>query len=172
MYKAVGILCILVGCIGWGNGRVGQERERILQLRALLRMLGRMRKEILYGKHTLPQICLFLSTEKETCYQSCLGRIYEQVTAGNGTGFLQIWEKEMTDCLKKLPLREDEREMLVRLPDMPDFREEKGQADRIGETEAFLRVRCRQAEEAYENRARMIRSISVLTGLLLGILLL
>ncbi len=53
-----------------------------------------------------------------------------------------------------------------------NFREEDGQSGRIGQAEAFLEGRYRQAEETYENRSKMIRSISILTGLLLIILLL
>ena len=78
----------------------------------------------------------------------------------------------MQACLKQLPLREDERETVAELPKTLSFQEEGGQSGRIGLAEAFLEGRYRQAEETCENRSKMIRSVSILTGLLLTILLL
>ena len=79
---------------------------------------------------------------------------------------------EMKSCLEKLPLLEDERQSVVELPKTLNFQEESEQAGRIRQAEDFLESRYRQAEEAFANRSKMIRSISILTGLLLAILLL
>ena len=172
MYKLIGILCILAGCAGWGSTRAGQEKDRVRHLRTLFHVLGQMRSEISYGKHTLPEICLLLSELNDECYHSCFGRIYERTREENGRDFSEVWENEMRACLTGLPLREDERETVVGLPRTLNFREEGGQSGRIGQAEAFLESRYRQAEENYENRSKMIRSVSILTGLLLAILLL
>lgn len=172
MYKLIGVLCILAGCAGWGSARAGQEKDRVGHLRTLFHILGQMRSEISYGKHTLPEICLLLAELNDGRYHSCFARIYEQTGEENGGNFSEVWETQMLICLEGLPLKEDEREAVVKLPAMLSFQEEGGQSGRIGQTEAFLESRYRQAEEAYENRSKMIRSVSVLTGLLLSILLL
>lgn len=172
MYKLIGILCILAGCAGWGSARVAQERDRVRHLRALSHILGQMRGEISYGKHTLPEICLLLAELNDGCYNSCFSRIYERTGEEGGRGFPEVWEAEMRACLQGLPLREDEREMMTGLPKTLSFQEESGQSGRIGQAEAFLEDRYRQAEQTYENKSKMIRSVSILTGLLLAILLL
>ena len=172
MYKLLGVLCILAGCIGWGSARANQEKDRVRHLRTLFHILGQMRGEISYGRHTLPEICLLLAELNCGCYNSCFLRIYERTGEEGGKDFARVWEEEMGDCLARLPLREDEREAVAGLPKTMNFREEDGQSGRIGQAEAFLEGRYRQAEETYENRSKMIRSISILTGLLLIILLL
>lgn len=172
MYKLIGILCILAGCAGWGSARVGQEKDRVRHLRALFHILGQMRSEISYGKHTLPEICLLLAELNDGCYNSCFLQIYELTGGENGGNFSEIWETQMRACLKDLPLREDEREIMAGLPKTLSFQEEEGQSGRIGQAETFLEGRYRQAEETCENRSKMIRSVSILTGLLLSILLL
>lgn len=172
MYKLIGVLCILAGCAGWGSVKVGQEKDRVRHLRTLFHILGQMRSEISYGKHTLPEICLLLAELNDDCYSSCFSRIYEQTREENGGNFPEVWEMEIQDCLKELPLREDERDTVAELPKTLNFQEENGQSGRIGQAEAFMEGRYRQAEETYENRAKMIRSVSILTGLLLSILLL
>ena len=90
MYKAVGFLCILVGCAGWGHSLAGQEKERVRHLRALVRILGQMRSEISYGKHTMPEICLLLSELNDEYYSIYFGRIYERTAGESGTGFPKV----------------------------------------------------------------------------------
>ncbi len=172
MYKIAGVLCILAGCIGWGSMRIGQEQERIRHLRMLFHIMGQMRSEISYGKHTLPEICLSLSELNDNYYKMCFKRIFERTQMESSSAFPEVWEAEMKSCLERLPLREDERRTVEELPKTLNLREENGQAGRVGQTETFLEGRYRQAEEACENRSKMIRSVSILTGLLLAILLL
>jgi len=90
----------------------------------------------------------------------------------NGTDFPKIWEEELKNCLEPFPLREDEKRTVEELAKNLSFQEECGQAGRVGQAEAFLEGRHRQAEETCENRSKMIHSVSILTGLLLAILLL
>ncbi len=172
MYKAVGFFCILAGCAGWGSSLAGREKERVRHLRTLFYMLGQMKSEIAYGKHTLPEICLLLAELNDTCYSECFCRIYKRTAGEDGIEFPKVWEEELGSCLEPLPLREDERRTVTELAKNLSFREERGQAGRIGQAEAFLEGRYRKAEETCANRSKMIRSVSILTGLLLAILLL
>lgn len=165
-------MCILAGCAGWGHSLAGQEKERVRHLRMLVQMLGQMRSEISYGKHTMPEICLLLAELEYECYSKCFRRVYERMEVESGTAFPKIWEEELKNCLEPLPLREDEKRTVTELVKNLGFREESGQAGRVGQTEAFLEGRYRQAEETCENRSKMIHSVSILTGLLLAILLL
>lgn len=172
MYKIAGVLFILAGCIGWGSGKIGQEKERIRHLKTLTYILGQMRGEISYGMSTLPEICLLLAELNDGCYEKCFRRIYERTQLERTAPFPEVWAAEIKSCLEGLPLKDDERRAMEELPKSLNFREEKGQAGRVGQAEAFLEDRYRQAEEACENRSKMIRSVSILTGLLLAIWLL
>ena len=84
-------------------------------LRALVRILGQMRSEISYGKHTMPEICLLLSELNDEYYSIYFGRIYERTAGESGTGFPKVWEEELEKCLGPLPLREDERKAMSEL---------------------------------------------------------
>lgn len=171
MYKAVGIICILAGCVGWGNKKIVQERERIGHLRTMCSILERIRTEIGYGKHTFPEICLMLTEINNECYRNCFRRICE-AAAGSGSGLPVLWKAEFEAFLEKQPIQADEREVFAGLPDRLGFQEETGQAGSIGRAEEFLARRAGQAEENCENRIKMIRSVSILAGLLLTIWLL
>lgn len=171
MFKAVGIICILIGCAGWGDMRIRQERERIRQLSMMNCILERIRTQIAYGKHTLPEICLMLTEINDTRYKKCFRRIYEAASE-SGSSLPALWKAEFQAFLEEQPLQEEEREVFVGLPDRFGFQEEIGQAESIGQAEAFFAQRVRQVEEGCAGRTKMIRSVSILAGLLLTIWLL
>lgn len=172
MYKAVGFLCILAGCAGWGHSLAGREKERVGHLKVLSQLLGQIRSEISYGKHTMPEICLLLKKRDDRCYSECFGRIYKRTSGESGADFPKVWEEELWSCMEPFPLREDEKRTVAELAKGLRFREESGQAGHVGQAEAFMEERYRQAAEACENKSKMIHSVSILTGLLLAILLL
>lgn len=172
MLKIAGCLCILAGCIGWGMGRVRDEKSRIRHLQEVIRTIKRIQNEISYGRHTLPEICLILSEYCMAPYETCFRTIYERAVQQNGACLEEIWEEEMTRSLHKTRLQEEEKEILISLPQNLGIQEEKYQAESIGQSMDLLLRKCRQAEDAYENKSRVIFSLSILTGVFLTILLL
>ncbi len=172
MFKLVGFLCIMAGCIGWGDGKVREEQDRIRHLRELIRIIRRIQDEIRYGKHTLPEICLILSEYSDAWYGPHFRQIYEQIRQRNGTGLETIWTRQMELCFQGVPLQEEEKDVLRRLPENLGMREETLQAVNIGQSMDMLARKCRQVEETYQNKSRVIRSVSILAGVFLTIILL
>lgn len=172
MLKAVGSLCILIGCIGWGSNKIGEERSRIRHLQELIRIIRRIQNEISYGKHTLPEICLILSEYCQAPYRECFRSVYERTGRQDDVCLEQIWAQELAQCLQKVHLQKEEKEILEDLPQNLGIQEEKYQAESMGQSVDFLVRRCRQAEDAYENKSRVIFSLSILAGVFLAILLL
>ncbi len=172
MYKVVGILCILAGCAGFGNLKVRQEKDRIRHLRAFIHIMRRIQNEISYGKHTVPEICLIIADCGENGYASYFKEIHRQMCQGNGTDLKETWKEQMEACLRELPLQAEEKEAIMNLPVFLGLQEENRQAMGLEQSVELLTRKCRQAEEAYDNRAKMIHSVSILAGLLLSILLL
>lgn len=171
MFKLIGILCILAGCIGWGQSKVREEKNRIRHLRELIGMIRRIQDEISYGKHTMPEICLILSEYCNMPYKLYFKQIYEQAGQERGIGIEQAWRQEMSKCLLNVPLTEEEKSIVANLLKNLGVREEKMQARNMGQSLDFLERKCRQAEEGFENKSRMILSVSVLAGVFLMILL-
>lgn len=172
MFKLIGFFCILAGCIGWGINKIAEEQSRIRHLRELIRIIKRMQDEISYGKHTLPEICLILSEYCDVLYQPYFYQIYEHINQCGGAGVDQVWEEQMRGCLQEAPLTKEEKDILINLPRSLGLQEEKLQAQSIGQSMDLLNRTCRQAEDAYENRAKMLLGVSVLAGVFLTILLL
>lgn len=158
--------------MGWGTGRIREEQVRIQHLRGMVSIIRRIRDEISYGKHTLPEICLILAECCSPLYRPHFRQIYEQMDKESGIALSRIWEQQMEQCLQDVPLSKEEKDILKYLPQNMGMQEEKLQAENIGRSVELLARNCRKAEEAYENKARMIFSVSVLAGIFLAVLLL
>jgi stage III sporulation protein AB len=74
--------------------------------------------------------------------------------------------------MRGLPLRREEKDILCNLPAYLGSLDEKQQAADIGQSLDVLTARIAQAEAGYENRARVIMSVSVTAGIFVVILLL
>jgi stage III sporulation protein AB len=172
MFKIAGFLCIMAGCIGWGSVQVREEKNRVYHLRELLRIIRRIQDEMRYGKHTLPEICLILSQFGDSWYSAYFQKIYEHLTQKNSTSLETVWTEQMALCFRNVPLLEEEKDVLKTLPDQLGLQDEKLQACQIGQSLDMLERKCKQAEENYESKTKVIRSVSILTGFLLTLLLL
>ncbi|MCD7725546.1 MAG: stage III sporulation protein AB [Clostridiales bacterium] len=171
MFKLIGFLCIMVGCMGWGEGMVREEKNRVRHLGELIRIIGRIQDEMRYGKRTLPEICLILSEYGDSWYADHFRQMYEQLRRQEGTDLESVWGRQMELCFQGVPLHEEEKDVLRRLPEKLGLQEETLQAAAIGQSVDMLVRKCRQAEEAYAGKVKVIRSVSILTGLFLTILL-
>lgn len=172
MLKVIGCLCILAGCVGWGGNMIKEEKNRIRHLQELIRIIRRIQNEVTYGKRTMPEICLILSKSCHEPYRECFRSIYELSGRPDGECLEQVWRRQMDQYLQAVCLQEDEKEILKSLPQNSGIQEEKFQAESIGQSMDLLTRKCVQAEDAYENKSRVIFSLSILAGVFLTILLL
>lgn len=172
MLKLLGSICILTGCIGWGGSKIREEKEKVQNLRELIRIIKRIQNEISYGKHTLPEICLILAEYSRTPYRECFRMIYERSRRQEDICLEEIWEQEFEQGLRTACLPEEEKGILQNLLQNLGIQEEKYQAESIGQSLDMLIRTCRQSEDAYEGKSRVIFSLSILTGMFLTILLL
>lgn len=172
MLKLAGIVILLTGCIGMGISKVKDEKRRVRELQQIKRILIRIQNEMVYGKRTLPEICLLLSQCMEMPYQTIFYQIYQQLQDNRGNVLEEIWKRQMESELKELPLKKEERDILYSLPEHLGIQDETMQAADIGQSLDMLTAHIRQAESEYENKTKVIMSLSITAGLFLSIILL
>lgn len=172
MLKLAGMILLMTGCVGFGINRVLDEKRRIRELREIRKIILRVQSEMVYGKRTLPEICLMLGQYMEEPYRQAFTDIFKRMEKNDGSILSDIWYEEMRLCMKGLPLKEDEKEILTKLPALNGIIDETNQAQNIGRSIDIIDERIRRAESEYEGKSRVIFSISVMAGLFLVILLL
>lgn len=172
MLKLAGILLLMAGCSGLGINKVAEEKRRIRELRQIRRIILRIQNEMTYGKRALPEMCLLFGQCMEEPYRTAFLMIYKRLEENGGSGFGSIWKEELEDCMRNLSFQREEKEILCNMPECLGIMDEKQQAADIGQSLDFLEAHITQAENEYENRAKVIMSISVTAGIFIVILLL
>ena len=172
MFKLAGILLLLFGCTGLGINKVAEEKQRIRDLGEIHRIIVRIQDEMVYGKRTLPEIGLILGKCAEEPYRRAFLTIAEKWQEGKETDLAYLWRDELEICMQKLPLTEEEKEILLHVPTRLGLMDEKQQAAGIGQSLDIIKAHSKKAEAEYGDKARVIMSISVMAGLFIGILLL
>lgn len=172
MLKLAGVILLMTGCTGLGISMVLDEKRRIRGLREIRRIILRMQSEMVYGKRTLPEICMLLSQHMEKPYRQAFCEIFHRLEENDGSMLEIIWKEKMEVCMKGMPLKEEEKAVLIGLPDNMGILDETTQAANIGQSLDMIDERIRRAESEYEGKSRVIMSISVMVGLFLIILLL
>lgn len=172
MFRFAGILLLMAGCTGLGINKVAEEKGRIRELREIRGIIIRMQNEMIYGKRTLPEICLLFGEWAKEPYRSAFTAIFERFEENDGRVLQVLWEEEMEKCMKNLPLKEEEKAFLKNLPAQFGIPDETIQAAGIGQSLDTLTERIAKAQTEYENKAKVIMSISIMAGLFLIILLL
>jgi len=172
MFKLAGILLLMAGCCGLGINRVAEAKQRIRELREIRRIVIRIQSEMVYGKRALPEICLLFGQCMEEPYRTAFSSIFQKLEENDGTDFGRIWKEQMEECMRNLPLLEEEKDILRNMPEHLGILDEKQQAADIGQSLDFLAAHIARAEAGYDNQARVTMSISVMAGIFLVILLL
>lgn len=172
MLKLAGILLLMAGCSGLGINKVAEEKRRIRELREIRRMVLRIQNEMTYGKRALPEICLLFGQCMEEPYRNAFREIFRRLEENGGSSLNRIWREQLEDCMRNLPLHREEKNILCRLPEYLGILDEKQQAADIGQSLDMLAAHIAQAEKEYENRARVIMSVSITAGIFIVILLL
>ncbi|MCM1047967.1 MAG: stage III sporulation protein AB [Clostridiales bacterium] len=169
MLRLVGIIMLMFGCIGLGVNKASEEKQRIVRLREIRRMIVRIQGEMAYGKRTLPEICLIFSENSTEPYNDAFLGIFKQLEANDGRALEDIWKESLTHCMKDMPLEIEEKDILINLTDHMGIMDEASQAADIGQSLDMITDHIAQAEAEYKNKVKVIMSVSIMAGLFLAI---
>ncbi|MCH5248647.1 MAG: stage III sporulation protein AB [Lachnospiraceae bacterium] len=172
MLKLAGIILLMMGCIGLGINRVSDEKTRIIELRQIRRMILRMQNEMQYGKRTLPEICMIMGQCMEEPFKEAFNDIFKRLEENDGSMLDNIWKERLVECMKTMPLKEEEKAVLIEIPEQLGILDETTQAQNIGQSLDMIEERIHRTESEYESKSKVIMSISVMAGLFLTIILL
>ncbi len=172
MFKLAGMILLMMGCTGMGINRVQEEKRRIFELYQIKRMILRIQNEMVYGKRTVAEICLLLSEHSEAPFRGIFSEIYKKQQENKGCPLEKIWMEQMRIGMKDSPLKQEEKEILQNLMGTLGIQDGTMQAADVGQSLDYITDKIKQAEKEFENRTKIILSISVSMGLFLSILLL
>lgn len=141
-------------------------------MRSLQKILEMLISEIRYGKATLPECCGHIAGRLKEPYGSCFRQIHDKMLENTGVVFGQVFGENMEECLKKLPLANEDRTCFLSLFTENGFGDETMQIRSIEQSKELLEQTIAGLERENKEKCRMAVGLGAMSGLLLVIILL
>lgn len=141
-------------------------------MRRLVSILEMLMSEIRYGKATLPESCARLAERMEEPYSGYLGEIYRELAGRRSGNFQELFCLRMEECMKRLPLKKEDREIFLQPFRGQGFQDCSMQLVNLEQGLLQLSDSIRQQEQEQREKCRMAVSLGAMSGLLLVIILL
>ena len=162
---------IVAGCLGLGLWYRSQFILRLAVLRKLMEILEMLMSEIRYGKATLPECCKRVGERQKEPFQGSLLRIYEIMCRNTGESFPDVFCGEMEDCLRTLPITEEDRTSFLLFARGESFGDDCMQLRTIERSRELLLLTIDKLEKENTQKCRMAVGLGAMSGLLVIIIL-
>lgn len=159
------------GCLGMGLWYKQFFMGRLEALGSLQRILEMLISEIRYGRATLPECCGQIAGRMQEPYSSCFEQIYNRMAENTGVMFGQVFREEMEQCMKGLPLAQQDKKCFLDLFVENGFEDERMQIRSIEQCREMLMNVSQRLERENAEKCRMAVGLGAMGGLLLVIIL-
>ncbi|MCL2718276.1 MAG: stage III sporulation protein AB [Lachnospiraceae bacterium] len=170
MVRIIGTLLLLAGSSGIAYSYCNEQNERLKILRVMREIFIRIKKEIEYLKASIPEICLNLGEQNQT-FSEVFKDIYQELELNNGRSFNDIWHIHFTSALKKVPLKEAEKEMIKSFPESLIYRDSEGQAGGIEKYIGEISKYVDEIETVIKNKNKVIMCMGIMAGMITVVIL-
>ncbi len=165
--KIVGAVMIFCAGFFWGWLRAGELLKREKSLQNIKTGLNMLESEIVFSSNYLKDAFLNISRI------SVCKEFFSDVAFGiEEFGASKAWENALEKNKKKLALKERDTEILKILASQLGKSDTEQQVKNIRHVKELLEIAQKEAREDYQNSSRLYRSMGILGGLFVIILLL
>ena len=171
MYRIVG--CILLVAAGTGMGFSGSMKlsEQIRILEKLLQMVICLKGEIRCGNASLPDAFYGAAGRMNGKYREFLITATDRMKAGKGEKLSQICRECAETSLKKSCLTSGEKDAFFSFGEYLGYMDLEMQIKQLSLYEKNLEEEISRLKEEASGKKRLYRSLGILGGLLLAVLL-
>ena len=166
MYKWIGYVLIIAACSGIGISK-GQEMERHLEaLEELKKLFYLLRSELKYTRAPFAELFQKISPKVAEPYSNWLRRLSQRLR-GRGTGtFEEVWHTSIEEDLTEQSLKAEELEELKSIGKSLEYPES------LDLYIAQLEYKIKHTREVYQSKKKLYRSMGIMCGIFLVVLLL
>lgn len=172
MLKLIGFLLILASTTISGFYFAFRLKERCRQLRELLRILQVLETEIYYGSTPLASAFKQMGKQGEGAVARLFTRCAHYLEHTDGWTTYACWKRAIEDVKPRLALKEGDLEWLYHLGKVIGGSDRQDQHKHIRLIMTHLTQAEKEAEEEQAKQEKMYKTLGVLAGLLIVILML
>lgn len=172
MLRVVGAILLMVGCIGSGWSAKEGLKKNLDDLYQIRRIFQMFQSEMAYSRAPIPEACLRIGNRAREPYRSALFSIREEMIADYGESFLNIWNRQMKICMRKLSIAGEDKRLFLDFGGCIGYTDEKMQMQAVEQYIHKLDISIGRMEKDMANKCKVIMSLSIMGGLTLAIILL
>lgn len=174
MIKLIGALCILFATTALGFAQAAQFAKRPQQIRVLIQALQRLETEIVYAFTPLPEALgrigqsLFTVEKTVAIFFKEASQLLEHRT---GFSAQEIWQQSLEKHWSGTAFQQNEREIVLKLGDYLGLSDREDQTKHIRLAMDQLKLEEELAREEQQRYEKMWKSLGVLGGMFVVIVL-
>ena len=169
--KTIGMGLILASAtiLGWYIDRL--KVFRIQDLEGLRRMLHMLRGEVNYAMTPLPNAIKEIMNKNHTRVNRIFKELLNLIEAKTGENISTLWKKAVTTQLSQTYLQEEAGKILISFGESLGYLDKEMQKKNIEITLGYIENKIEELNKEHEKNGRLYRSLGILGGCLLCILL-
>lgn len=172
MFKISGTAFLLLGAAGFAWSICREQKRKLLFLKDMCEMYRLLQSEIGYTALPLPEIFRIVGDKMRAPFGEKLLSVSSRMTFESGEDFCDIWNNEMSECIREIPLTNPQKELLLKFPQWTGMNEKLGQANALERHIEELESLISQMEKEERNKNKVIMSLGIAAGFFMVIILL
>ena len=165
----MGLVLIGATVLGWYIDRL--QILRIQDLEGLRRMLYMLRGEVNYAMTPLPNAIEEIINKNHTRVNVIFQELLKHIDEKTGDNLATLWEKAITTQVSYTYLQEEDANILLSFGQSLGYLDKEMQKKNIEITLGYVESKIKQLNKDHEKNGRLYRSLGILGGCLLCILL-
>lgn len=171
MIKLIGALMILAAGAMIGFGQARRLRERPVELRRFIMMLQQLETEIEYGFTPLPEALYKLGRQHRAQLSGMMADIAAQLKSEAGVTVDEAWRRSVGRYWPSLAMNQEDREIIVQLGAVLGTSDREDQLKHLRLAVSLLAAREAEAAEERRKYEKMWKSLGLLGGALIAVIL-
>lgn len=169
--KTIGMVFVIGGAtlLGWYVDKL--QILRIQDLEGLRRMLHMLHGEVSYAMTPLPSAIEEIINKNHTRINIILKELLSLIEAKTGDNLATLWKDAITSHVSYTYLQEEDTKILLTLGQSLGYLDKEMQKKNIEITLGYIEHKIAELNKKYEKNGRLYRSLGILGGCLLCILL-
>lgn len=172
MVKLAGVLCLMIGSVGFAASLCLERRKQYFQLAEMKHMFLLIQENVRYSGLPISLIIQKTSEKMKEPFAKVLLDISTELLQNDGRQFDEVWKRKMQMMADELFINQEQKELLYEFPRSLGLWEKEGQAKAftfyIEEISKYLE----QMEKEEKDKNKVIMSLGAAAGILLTVLLL
>jgi stage III sporulation protein AB len=171
MIKLLGALLVLVASTATGFAFAAKVAKRPLQIRELRMCLSLLRTEIDYGSRLLTEAFSRIAETGEGPVRKLFGKVADRLKEADGLSVSECLRETLDAHWEETSLGREEKQVLLRLGEVLGASSRPDQLHHLEMAERHLAAEEDKARDERDRFVKMYRTVGILAGALLVILL-